>query len=407
MVLKFDSSGTLVYSTFLGGSANDQAGPIVVNPDGTVYVAGYTQSSDFPVTPGAYQTAYGGGLDGFLARISADGSQLLYSTYLGGTGDEAVTSLLLNTDGSLWMSGVASSAGLTPSANAFQKAPRGVDNSFIAKAQFSPAGVLQLPYLTFIGGSQRGQTNGPGEGWPSSLAVDAAGNVYYAGTTQSSDFPVTANAYEQPFTLSHGCVNDALPISTGVVTKLSPDLSQMLYSTYFGGKTEDQIGFPYCNQGISTIRLDSTGNIWLYGYTAESDLPTTSNALSSKLNTTGNANGQDAFLGELSPDGTKLIYGTYIGGSGLDSASSMVFDASGNIWLSGVTHSTDFPVTANALQAQNSAGVNDLTVTQLSPDGTKLLYSTYFGGTTDNGFYGASLALDAAGNVHLAGLRLP
>jgi len=403
IVMKFDPSGTLLYSTFLGGAQNDQGAPIVANADGSVYIGGYTQSSDFPVTSNAFQKVWGGGLDGFLAKISSDGSQLLYSTYLGGSGDEAITSLILNADGSLWMSGVASQAGLPASANAFQPQPNGIDNSFVAKAQFDPSGNMQLPYLTFIGGSQSGQTNGPGEGWPSSLALDAAGNVYIAGSTQSSNYPVTANAYEQPVTLSHGCDNSPNPNSIGVVTKFSPDLSQMLYSTYFGGKTEDQNGFPYCNQGISSIHFDAKGNIWLYGYTAESDLPITANAISSQLNGTGAANGQDTFLAELSADGSTLLYGTYLGGSGLDSTGSMAFDTAGDIWLSGNSNSTNYPVTSDALQTQDSSGSYDFTLTELSPDGTKILYSTYLGGTADNGANGIAMALDASGNIHLSG----
>jgi Bacterial Ig-like domain (group 3) len=402
IVMKFDPSGTLLYSTFLGGSQNDQGGPIVANPDGSVYVGGYTQSADFPTTSNAFQKVWGGGLDGFLARISSDGSQLLYSTYLGGPGDEAITSMILNADGSLWMSGVASQAGLPASANAFQPQPNGIDNSFVAKAQFDQNGNLQLPYLTFIGGSQSGESNGPGEGWGSSLALDATGNVYIAGATESSDYPVTANAYEKPVTLSHGCDNSPNPNTIGVVTKFSPDLSQMLYSTYFGGKTEDQNGFPDCNEGIGTIRLDAKGNIWLYGYTAESDLPITANAISSQLNGNGTA-GQDTFLAELSPDGTTLLYGTYLGGSGQDGAGPMAFDAAGNIWLSGNSNSTNYPVTSDALQAQVASGGFDFTLTELSPDGTKILYSTYLGGTADNGANGIAMALDGSGNIHLSG----
>jgi hypothetical protein len=402
IVMKFDPSGTLLYSTFLGGAQNDQGGPIVANPDGSVYVGGYTQSADFPITSNAFQKVWGGGLDGFLTRISSDGSQLLYSTYLGGPGDEAITSMILNADGSLWMSGVASQAGLPASATAFQPQPNGIDNSFVAKAQFDQNGNLQLPYLTFIGGSQSGESNGPGEGWGSSLALDAAGNVYIAGVTESSNYPVTANAYEKPVTLSHGCDNSPNPNTIGVVTKFSPDLSQMLYSTYFGGKTEDQNGFPDCNQGVGTIRLDAKGNIWLYGYTAESDLPITANAISSQLNGNGTA-GQDTFLAELSPDGTMLLYGTYLGGSGQDGAGPMAFDAAGNIWLSGNSNSPNFPVTSDALQAQVASGGFDFTLTELSPDGTKILYSTYLGGTADNGANGIAMALDGSGNIHFSG----
>jgi hypothetical protein len=402
IVMKFDPSGTLLYSTFLGGAQNDQGGPIVANPDGSVYVAGFTQSSNFPVTSNAFQQVWGGGLDGFLTRISSDGSQLLYSTYLGGPGDEAITSMILNADGSLWMSGVASQAGLPASANAFQPQPNGIDNSFVAKAQFDTSGNLQLPYLTFIGGSQSGETNGPGEGWGSSLALDATGNVYIAGTTQSSNYPVTANAYEQPVTLSHGCENSPNPNTIGVVTKFSPDLSQMLYSTYFGGKTEDQNGFPVCNQVIGNIHLDAKGNIWLYGDTAESDFPVTSNAISSQLNGNGTA-GQQAFLAELSADGTTLQYGTYLGGTGQDSDGSMVFDTAGDIWLTGSSNATNYPVTSDALQAQNTSGGFNFTLTELSSDASTILYSTYLGGTADNGANGINMAFDGSGDIHLSG----
>jgi hypothetical protein len=129
----------------------------------------------------------------------------------------------------------------------------------------------------------------------------------------------------------------------------------------------------------------------------------TSNALSKLLNGNGMANGQDVFLGELSPDGTKLLYGSYLGGSGLDGAGTMAFDASGNIWLSGTSMSTDFPTTANALQPQNTSGGSDFTLVELNPAATSILYSTYFGGTSDSGFNGVSMALDANANVHLTG----
>ena len=140
--LKFDASGNLLYSTFLGGTNDDAANSVVVNADGSVYVGGWTRSGDFPVTSGAYQKTYGGGMDAFLVKISNDGSQLLYSTFLGGSGDEQIQNLLLNADGSLWIGGDASAAGLIPSANAAQKAPAGNDNMFFAKAQFDQNGAL-------------------------------------------------------------------------------------------------------------------------------------------------------------------------------------------------------------------------------------------------------------------------
>jgi hypothetical protein len=397
VILKFDASGDLIYSTFLGGSSNDYAYSVIANADGSVYVGGGTSSSDFPVTTGAYQTKWGGGSDGFLVKISNDGSQLLYSTYLGGAADESVQSLLLNTDGTLWIGGDASGAGLTPSATAAQKAAAGNDNYFLAKAVFNVNGALSLPYLTFLGGSATGQ-----EGGGVAMTTDSAGNLYLAGGTNSADFPVTANAYEKPFPLSNGCYNSPTPNTVGTVTKFSPDLSQMLYSTVIGGHIEDQNGYPDCNQFVLNIHLDAAGNMWLIGTTGMSDFPTTSNAMSKQLNGNGYA-GVDDFIAELSASGTSLLYGTFFGGSAFDYGARAVWDPSGNIWMTGTTQSTDYPVTANAVQPANAGGY-DTGVTEFSPTATSILYSTFLGGSGDDDINGSGqIKLDTQGNVHLAG----
>jgi hypothetical protein len=398
VVMKFDPSGTLLYSTFLGGSQTDQGLAIVVDPSGNAWVGGSTYSSDFPVTSSAFQKTFGGGKDGFLAEISPDGSSLLYSTYLGGAGDEYIGALILNADGSLWMSGGASAAGLPVSANAAQSKPNGVDNYFVAKATFNKAGAMQVPYLTFIGGSNNNE-----EAFWGSLAVDSTGNVYLAGGTQSGDFPVTTNAYQKPFPLSDGCYAGTTPNSIPTLTKFSPDLSQMLYSTVIGGKIEALGGGePDCNQFALSIHLDAQQDIWLTGTTGMSDFPVTSNAISKQLGTNGQA-GVDDFVIEMSPDGTKELYGTFIGGTAYDYAGRAVWDSNNNIWLSGTSASTDFPVTSNALQKANDGGF-DATLTELSPDGTKILYSTYLGGSGDDNVDGSgTVAIDLAGNIHLAG----
>ena len=398
VALKLDSSGNLVYSTYLGGTYNDQGDSIVVNPDGSVYIAGFTQSADFPVTANAFQPNYGGGSDGFLVKISSDGSQLLYSTYLGGTGDESIGKLLLNADGSLWMSGGASAAGLPTSTGAFQSKPNGTDNYFVAKAVFDGSGNMTLPALTYIGGSNTSEENGYAD-----LATDAAGNLYLGGGTNSGDYPVTANAYEKPFPTSGGCYNSSVPNSIGTLTKFSPDLTKALYSTVIGGHTEDQQGYPVCNQFVRTVHVDpSTGNIWLVGTVGMSDFPTTANAISKQLNGNGYA-GVDDFVAELSADGSTLLYGTYLGGSQFDYGSRAAWDANNNIWIVGTTQSTDYPVTSDALQPTIGGGY-DTTLTELSPDGSRIVYATYLGGSGDDDYYGhPQVRIDAQGSVRLTG----
>jgi Bacterial Ig-like domain (group 3) len=396
-ILKFDASGNLLYSTFLGGTNDEAANSVVVNPDGSVYVGGWTRSGDFPLTSGAYQKTYGGGMDAFLAKISNDGSQLLYSTFLGGAGDEQIQNLLLNTDGSLWIGGDASAVGLTPSANAAQKTPAGNDNMFFAKAQFAQTGALQLPYLTFLGGPSTGQ-----EASALGMAVDSSGNLDVGGISFSGNFPVTSNAYEKPFALSNGCLNSAQPNSVGTFTSFSSDLSKMLYSTVIGGHIENQKGFPDCNQAVRTVRVDPLGNIWLIGTTGMQDFPVTSSAIQSQLSGNGNA-GVDDFIVELSPDGTQLLYGTYFGGTGFDYGGHAVWDSGNHLWLTAATQSTDYRITADALQMKNAGGY-DTAVTEFSPDGTSVLYSTYLGGSGDDDINGTGqIRLDAQGNVHLSG----
>jgi hypothetical protein len=398
-VMKFDASGNLIFSTFLGGNGTDQSRTVQLDSSGNVYIAGYTQSSDFPVTSNAYQSTFGGNSDAFLAKFSNDGSQLLYSTYLGGSGGESINRMKVNADGSFWVVGDASADGLPVSSTAFQKHTLSTADGFAAKMQFDAKGNLQIPALTFMGGS-----NTSGEtGLTSDLDVDSSGNLYVTGATQSADYPVTSNAYEKPFPLSGGCYNSPMPNEVPFITKFSPDLSQMLYSTVVGGHTEDQNGYPVCNQYGKTIHVDpATGNIWLVGSTGMSDFPVTSNAISKMLNTNGSA-GVDTFVFELSADGQKQLYGTYLGGSQFDYGGAAAWDASNNIWIAGPTQSTDYPVTSNALQPANAGGY-DTFVTELSSDGTKILYATYLGGSGDDDISsGNRIRIDPGGNIHLAG----
>ena len=406
IVMKFDASGDLLFSTFLGGSQSCSGEGVRVDASGVVFVAGSTGSADFPVTANAYQRTWGGGSDAFFAVLSNDGSQLIYSTYLGGPGDENIFRMIQDPAGNLWVAGEASAAGLPATAGAYQSKPNGSDDGFVAELTYTAANQqpLSIPALTFLGGSTSSE-----EGGLYDVSLDSTGNVYVGGITSDTDFPTTTNAYQRAsaFKLSGGCYNSAQPNSIGTIAEFSADLKTLIYSTVLGGKTEDQNGYPVCNQFIHTVHPDGKGNIWAVGISGMSDFPTTSNALSTQLNGNGSA-GADIVVSELTPaaQATILAYSTYLGGSQLDYGPRAVWDANNNIWIIATSQSTDWPgiVQGTSLQPSNGGGY-DATITELQPDGTAILYATYFGGNGDedasNGR--ATLALDPNGNLYLAG----
>jgi len=398
-VMKFDASGSLLYSTFLGGSDNDAVNSLALDAAGNAYLIGTTSSNNFPVTSNALQKTYnGGGSDAFLAELSSDGSQLIYSTYLGTTGNDSAGVIKADAKGAFIIAGSSGASGLPTTTGVYQKANTGQANLFFGRVEF-PQGALKIDQLTYFGGSQ---AIDPGIVFD--LAIDSSDNLYFAGQVEESTFPVSSNALIKSFTSSGGCYVSSTPWTTGFITKMSSDLSKMLYSSYFGGQTEatqnthEQVG---CAQRVLAMHVDSNNQIYLIGNTSESDFPVTANALRSKLNGDGGA-GFDEFVSILSADGTKLVYSTYLGGTNFEYSDTAAWDANNNIWIYGATDSTDYPVTSDALQSA-SGGATDASLTELSPDGTKILYSTYFGGSGNENQTGARIGIDASGTFHLSG----
>ncbi|HUI78488.1 MAG TPA: SBBP repeat-containing protein, partial [Bryobacteraceae bacterium] len=319
-VAKLNSAGTaLIFSTYLGGNAADSANAVALDQQGNIYVAGETASANFPVLNG-FQARIGGGLDAFVTKFNSAGTRL-YGTYLGGIADDRATAIAVDTSGNPYITGSTYSTNF-PVANAFQSTVGGGQDAFAAKV--GPAGNT-LVYSTYLGGNGGGASS-PETG--NGIAVDSAGCAYVAGTTSSSNFP-TVN----PFQSSLSGSQDAF------VLKLSASGGALVYSTYLGGSSIDM---------ATAIAADSTGRAYVAGYTASVDFP-----IANAVQTSG-AGGYDAFLVELTALGNSIAIGTYLGGTGSDSAYGIALDASGNVYLAGQTMSVNFPL-LNAVQTVGSA----------------------------------------------------
>jgi hypothetical protein len=366
--------GTLVYSTYLGGTQDDYAQAIAVDNDGNAYVAGYTGSTDFP-TADAEQSSNAGGADAFVVKLSADGSKLVYSTYLGGTQADIAQGIAVDSKGSAYVTGYTTSTNfptapttstlplLPPTSNAEQTANAGGYDAFVAK--FSADGGT-LTYSTYLGGS--------GDDYGYAIAVDSAGSCYVTGDTTSTDFPTV-----KPEQRANQDNYDSF------VAKFDAAGTALTYSTYLGGRENDH---------ARAIAVDSGGSAYVGGSTVSTDFPTSSPEQGV------NAGDYDGFLSKLSADGSKLVYSTYLGGSGDDYVSAIALDSAGNVYATGYTASGDFP-TVSPLQQAYAGGLYDAFVTELTADGAALAYSSYVGGSKDD--YGTAVAVDRSGNIYLAG----
>ena len=350
----------LVYSTYLGGSGIDEGSSIAVDAAGQVYVAGFTESLDFPLK-GAAQSNPGVGQDAFVAKLNAAGAQLIYATYLGGSGRDNAVSIAADSSGNAYVTGFTSSPNF-PALNAMQPVRNGPFNSFVTKLDRA-GGVV---YSTYLGGGRAD--------FGSSVTVDATGNVYVAGMTTSTDFPMS-NALQPAF----GGISDVY------VAKLDPSGARLLFSTYLGGATTD---------GATSVAVDAAGDVYVAGVTNSTDLRTVN-----PLQARHGGGLSDGFVVKLNPMGSELIYATYLGGGRADRIFRLVVDAAGNAYVTGDTDSSNFP-TANARQPFYRGGT-DAFVAKINPSGSALVYSTYLGGDGIDG--GAAIAVEPSGNVVVTG----
>ena len=407
-ISKLNASGTaLLYSTYLGGSdvPNAENGQgeyghsIAVDSNGNAYVTGWTYSSNFPVTSGAYQTTNKAfptsEATGFVTKLNANGTGLVYSTYLGGSTLDEPTSLALDSAGNAYTTGYTFSADYPTTPGAFQTGNHslasGAWNAFVSK--LNPTGSA-LVYSTYLGGSGEDGSTIDGNYALIQVAVDAAGDAYVAGFAASRDFPVTSGVL-QPSNNAPAAAGTN-PAGTNItLSKLNSTGSGLLYSTFLGGGTGD------FSEGLA---VDSLGNAYVTGYTYSSDFPVTSGAFQGTDK--GAANGANtAFAAEINPTATALVYSTFLGGSGGDDAYGLALDSSGNLYLTGTTMSSDFPVSHSALQSANHStagpdGCGSAFLTELNAGGN-MVYSTYLGGSGED--CGYQVAAQSNGAVYLAG----
>jgi Bacterial Ig-like domain (group 3)/Beta-propeller repeat len=367
-VAKYDASrplyiDPLIYSTYVGGSGVDEGTGIAVDSAGNAYVTGQTNSTDFP-TKNPLQAAYGGGqLDAFVSKINPSGSALVYSTYLGGSGDDRGFGIAVDSVGNVYVTGLTYSTDF-PTMNPLQPTNGGSGDAFVAK--INPSGSA-LVYSTYLGGNQLEEGSG--------IGADSAGNAYVTGYTASTNFPT-----QSPLQPTHGG-----GYSDAFVSEINPTGSAFIYSTYLGGSGDD---------GGFGIAVDSSGNAYVTGNTSSADFPTM-NPLQAALD-----GGVDVFVTKLNPTGSALVYSTYLGGSGYEGVSGIALDSSGNAYVTGITESTNFPTTPNAFKTTYGGG-GDAFVAKLNATGSALVYSTYLGGSYQDIGYG--IAVDSAGNAYVTG----
>ncbi|MFB3894914.1 MAG: SBBP repeat-containing protein [bacterium] len=366
-ITKLNIAGTvLMYSTYLGGSNVDESYSIAVDTIGNAYLCGFTSSTDFPVSSGAFDTSQNGNYDGFVSKLNPTGTALIYSTFIGGENYDQANDIALDSLGNAYITGDTWSAYFPTTATALDTTLKGYEDGFICK--LNPTGT-GLVYSSYWGGSNFD--------WGNAVAVDSSGNAYLTGVSNSPDFPITAAAFDTSY---HG-KNDV------VVSKFNLDGTGLIYSTYLGDT---------CNEEAYDIAIDPFGNTYITGYTTSPDFPITLEAIDTVYR-----GDEDGFVSKLNANGTELIYSTYLGGSYYDWGNAITVDPEGNAYITGYTSSPDYPTTFGAL-AESLKGIDDGIIAQLNADGTELLYSTYLGGSNDDECSG--IAIDSSNNLYITGV---
>ncbi len=409
-----------IYSTFLGGSELDEAQDIAVDKNGNPYITGSTESIDFPVTTGVYGPLLTGGTDVFVTKFNATGSDLLFSTYLGGGSDDEGFAIALDPEGEGFthITGTTQSADFPTTPGVYDRSINGGSDIFVAKLNINGSALM---FSTFVGGSLN--DNGYG------ITLDSEGAIYITGSTASNDFPTTPGADDR----TYGGQVDAFAV------KMDSEASSLIYATYIGDtETEtcfdiavDNLGSAYVtgftdpgatdDSDVLAVKLNPQGTSQVYsfvfgggddesgrgitvdeytfayivGWTASSNFPTTPEA----FDTTHNGH-TDAFVSKLKQNGSGFNFSTYLGGTCWDWGEDIDIYQDLSAIVTGYTTTGDFPVTPDAFDTTHNGQV-DAFVTKFDPPGSFLEYSTFLGGEESD--YGMGIVLDMDEVAHTTG----
>jgi len=376
----------LLASTYIGGSNKGEARGIDIDKDGNIFVCGITESSDFPVTINDFQREYNGGTeapygsgDVFIVKINNNLDSLISSTYLGGNGHEACSSICIDSTGDIIISGLTSSSNFPVSENAYDTShnPGGYfrDDVFLTKFSNDLSDMISS---TYIGGSH--------DDFSEAMSIDSSDNIYISGWTRSSNYPTTSNAYDTTF---GGGYYD------GFISCLNDDFTNLISSTYIGGTQWD---FCYA------LDLDNYENVYVTGHTASLNYPTTSDVYCRNYQGSGGANvGDDAFISKLSNNLSLLLASTYLGGDNWESGLSLEVSNNDMIYIAGTTSSVDFPVINSFSDTYNGGATHygDMFISCLNNELTMLPASTYLGGSDDEN--SGQIIIDEIGNIIISG----
>ncbi len=334
--------------------------------NGDLLLVGETYSSDFPATPGAFDTTYANISEGFFGRLSSDGSTLLHASFLGSNGRDVCRDAAVDAEGNIYIVGVTSSQDfpVTPDA-AFPELTGYNNDAYLVK--FDPTGT-RLLYGTYLGGTAGDKAR--------SIALLGNDLVCVTGYTESNDFPVTANAYDPSWNGNWDLFVACFDLSTGV----------LIQATYVGGPFKEE---PW------DMAAGANGDVVITGYTYSASFPATPDSFDPTHNGAG-----DGFVLKFDPIASEVVYGTFLGGSEDDGILRFIVEADGSVLCTGYTMSQDFPVTASAFDTE-LGGSRDAFVAKLINDGSGMAFGTFLGGSS--GDTGEGILEGPLGNVYVAG----